>query len=193
MPTGPAENKSGRGAKGVFAVVIPLYNHGPMIEDVVIDALKLGLPVIVVDDGSTDSGPERIKHLDGIHFLQHRENLGKGAAIMTGFDRAAEIADWAITIDADGQHQPRQCDAGRDVPVPHQGRYQRTITPFDERLEVLAEAFLEPNQGAEPAWRSTAHMRKVRRQDKQSFEQRDQQDGDDDGGDVRVEGAGFVG
>jgi glycosyltransferase involved in cell wall biosynthesis len=106
MPTDPADIKPGRDAKGSFAVVIPLYNHGPMIEDVVIDALKLDLPVIVVDDGSTDSGPERIKHLDGIHFLQHRENQGKGAAIMTGFDRAAEIADWAITIDADGQHQP---------------------------------------------------------------------------------------
>ena len=107
MPTGLADNKADRGAKGAFAVVIPLYNHGPMIEDVVIDALKLGLPVIVVDDGSTDSGPERIQYLDGVHLLQHRENLGKGAAIMTGFDRAAEIADWAITIDADGQHQPK--------------------------------------------------------------------------------------
>jgi glycosyltransferase involved in cell wall biosynthesis len=107
MPTDPADNIPGYGAKGAFAVVIPLYNHGPMIEDVVIEALKLGLPVIVVDDGSSDSGPERIKHLGGIHFLQHRENLGKGAAIMTGFDRAAEIADWAITIDADGQHQPQ--------------------------------------------------------------------------------------
>ena len=107
MPTDLADNKADRGAKGAFAVVIPLYNHGPMIEDVVIDALKLDLPVIVVDDGSTDSGPERIKYLDGVHFLQHRENQGKGAAIMTGFDRAAEIADWAITIDADGQHQPK--------------------------------------------------------------------------------------
>jgi glycosyltransferase involved in cell wall biosynthesis len=77
-----------------------------MIEAVVRAALKLNLPVIVVDDGSTDSGHERIKNIDGLHLLRHRENRGKGAAIMTGFDRANEIADWAITIDADGQHQP---------------------------------------------------------------------------------------
>ncbi len=63
--------------------------------------------VIVVDDGSTDSSSDRIKNIDGIQLLHHRENRGKGAAIMTGFDRASEIADWAITIDADGQHHPQ--------------------------------------------------------------------------------------
>ena len=33
-------------------------------------------------------------------------NKGKGAAILTGFAEASKIADWAITIDADGQHNP---------------------------------------------------------------------------------------
>jgi glycosyltransferase involved in cell wall biosynthesis len=94
-------------AKGTFAIVIPVYNHGPMIEAVIMNALKLNLPVIVVDDGSTDSSSDRIKNIDGIQFLRHWENRGKGAAIMTGFDRASEIADWAITIDADGQHRPQ--------------------------------------------------------------------------------------
>jgi len=43
---------------------------------------------------------------NGIHPLHHKKNRGKGAAIMTGFAEAAKIADWAITIDADGQHHP---------------------------------------------------------------------------------------
>jgi glycosyltransferase involved in cell wall biosynthesis len=78
-----------------------------MVEAVINKALKLNIALIVVDDGSTDSSSDRIKDIDGIQFLRHRENRGKGAAIMTGFGRASEFADWAITIDADGQHHPQ--------------------------------------------------------------------------------------
>ena len=107
MPVDKKNNSSAITAKGAFAIVIPVYNHGPMIEGVINEALKLNLPVIVVDDGSTDSSSDRIKNIDGIQFMRQRENRDKGAAIITGFDRASEIADWAITIDADGQHHPQ--------------------------------------------------------------------------------------
>ena len=89
-----------------FAIVIPAYNHGSAISDVVTAALKLSFPVIVVDDGSTDSTGERIKSIGGVYLLSHDENRGKGAALLTGFAEAAKIAGWAITIDADGQHIP---------------------------------------------------------------------------------------
>ena len=106
MPPDKKTDNSGIGAMGSFAIVIPSYNHGPMVETVIQKALKLNLPVVVVDDGSTDSSINRIKNIDGVRFLRHRQNRGKGAAIMTGFDLASETADWAITIDADGQHHP---------------------------------------------------------------------------------------
>jgi len=105
----PSDNKNHNAAiraKGVFAVIIPVYNHGPMIESVIEKALELALPVIVVDDGSTDSGCDCLKNVSGIQLLRHQENRGKGAAIATGFRRALEMADWAITFDADGQHHP---------------------------------------------------------------------------------------
>ena len=147
------KNNSESIAKRTFAIVIPVYNHESMIESVIKQALKLDLPVIVVDDGSTDSSSDRIKSIDGIQFLCHRENRGKGAAIMTGFDRAAEIANWAITIDADGQHHPqdalnliraipensrpivvgmRQGMAGRDVP--RTSRFGRKFSNFWVRV-----------------------------------------------------------
>ncbi len=97
------ERVSGRSR---FALIIPLYNHEEKVADVVLGVLKLGWPVFVVDDGSTDSSYERIKAIDGIVILRHRENEGKGAAIRTGFAAAAQVADWAVTIDADGQHHP---------------------------------------------------------------------------------------
>ncbi len=92
--------------KGRFAIIIPVYNHTEKVGDVVRAALKLHLPVIVVDDGSTDSSYEQIRNIKGITVLRHSENRGKGEALVTGMTAAAEMHDWAITIDADGQHDP---------------------------------------------------------------------------------------
>jgi glycosyltransferase involved in cell wall biosynthesis len=91
---------------GCVAIVIPAYNHEGRIAQVVEKALKLGKPVFVVDDGSTDRTYERIRHIPGITVIRHDRNQGKGAAILTGFAAAAPCADWAATLDADGQHDP---------------------------------------------------------------------------------------
>ena len=88
------------------AVVIPVYNHEQRVAEVVQRSLKLGFPVIVVDDGSTDGTYDQIKRIEGIRLLRHRSNRGKGAALLTGFAAAVERSDWAITLDADGQHNP---------------------------------------------------------------------------------------
>jgi glycosyltransferase involved in cell wall biosynthesis len=107
MPPAPNIQPANVGKKGKFAVIIPVYNHEQGVGGVVQKALKLNLPVFVVDDGSTDSSYERIRDYPGINLLRHAENRGKGAALITGFSEAEKIADWAITIDADGQHDPQ--------------------------------------------------------------------------------------
>ena len=91
---------------GSFAVIIPVYNHGSTVVSVVEKALELRLPVVVVDDGSTDGGVDRLESVEHVDVLRHGSNRGKGAALMTGFQKAAEMADWAIALDADGQHEP---------------------------------------------------------------------------------------
>ena len=93
--------------KDRFAFIIPVYNHAATVAQVVKDAQALHFPIFVVDDGSTDTTYEQIKEIAGIKILRHKLNLGKGAAIMTGFAAASVVADWAITIDADGQHYPQ--------------------------------------------------------------------------------------
>ncbi len=88
------------------AIVIPVYNHGAQVRKVVEKCLQFQLPVVVVDDGSTDSTPDVLASLSGISVIRHTENQGKGASLLTGFAAVLHLADWAITIDADGQHEP---------------------------------------------------------------------------------------
>jgi len=103
--------------KDRVAVVIPVYNHEGKVAQVVSEALKLHLPLFVVDDGSTDSTYDRIKDISSITIIRHDANRGKGAAILTGFTAAFPSADWVITMDADGQHHPENAwDLIRAVP-----------------------------------------------------------------------------
>jgi len=91
---------------GRFAFVIPAYNHAATVAQVAGRARDMGFPVFVVDDGSTDDTSRRLAEVQGIEVLRHEKNEGKGAAILTGFMAASHKADYAITIDADGQHDP---------------------------------------------------------------------------------------
>lgn len=89
-------------------VVIPVFNHERAIGQVVERIRAQGLPVILVDDGS--SAPcaaelDRLARLPEIALLRHARNRGKGAAVFTGLKEAARRGyTHAVQIDADGQH-----------------------------------------------------------------------------------------
>ena len=89
-----------------ICAVIPTYENGGTVAGVVQGVLAQGLPVIVVDDGSTDGTESRLEGL-GIRYLRHARNRGKGRALRTGLEEARrEGYRYALTIDADGQHDP---------------------------------------------------------------------------------------
>ncbi len=93
--------------KGRFCVVIPVYNHARTVAEVARQALELNVPVFIVDDGSSDDSFVRVNNITGVRVLRHSRNLGKGAALMTGFAEAVKAdMNWAIALDADGQHNP---------------------------------------------------------------------------------------
>ncbi|OGQ96203.1 MAG: glycosyl transferase [Deltaproteobacteria bacterium RIFOXYD12_FULL_57_12] len=93
------------------ACIIPVYNHEQRIEEVIRETLELGLPIFVIDDGSTDRTPDIIGNIEGISVIRHPLNLGKGAALLTGFAAAVEHnCNWAVTIDGDGQHRPEDAE-----------------------------------------------------------------------------------
>ena len=83
-----------------ICVVIPCYNHSATVAAVAFAALRHA-PVIVVDDGSTETLPE----LAGCDVVRLKQNGGKAAALRAGLQRAMGLAfTHAITMDADGQH-----------------------------------------------------------------------------------------
>lgn len=117
-------------------VVAPTYNNAAMLEAVLHRILALGLPVIVVDDGSTDPTASILARFSaaraGCHasvrgsmfpandagnmapssegtfeVVTHAVNRGKAAALLSGFAQAAQAGrTHAVTIDTDGQLEP---------------------------------------------------------------------------------------
>jgi len=98
-------------AAGRLAILIPVYNHADRIEAVIAGARTLGFPLCVVDDGSTDAAATILAEQKKMTVLRHGKNLGKGAALLTGFAALADKVDWAVTLDADGQHDPADIPA----------------------------------------------------------------------------------
>ncbi|MEA3376972.1 MAG: glycosyltransferase family 2 protein [Chloroflexota bacterium] len=85
--------------------LIPAWNEGSRLGPVV-EATRHYLPVLVVDDGSTDD-TATVAERAGATVVSHVCNQGKGVALMTGFDWALQRDyDGVLTLDADGQHDP---------------------------------------------------------------------------------------
>jgi len=88
---------------GPILALIPAYEEGPRI-GAVVEAATGQLPVVVVDDGSTDDTADRARAA-GATVIRQVPNAGKGAALRTGFRHALDAGTPAVvTLDADGQH-----------------------------------------------------------------------------------------
>ena len=97
-------------------IVIPVYNHGGTLRDVVERALRVCTDVLVVDDGSTDVNTEEVIRGLPAGLVRHEKNRGKGAAILRAAGEAKRLGmTHIVTIDADGQHDP--VDLRRFLPV----------------------------------------------------------------------------
>lgn len=90
--------------------LIPAFEEGPRV-GAVVEAARRHLPVVVVDDGSTDDTADRARAA-GATVLRQEPNAGKGAALRTGFRHALDAgAPAVVTLDADGQHDPEEIQA----------------------------------------------------------------------------------
>lgn len=90
-------------------VVVPVFNHGEQAAALVHELARFDLPAFLVNDGSDAASAALLHGLEAcygrVHVIDHSENRGKGAAVLSGL-RAARGGGFshALQIDADGQH-----------------------------------------------------------------------------------------
>lgn len=93
-----------------LSIVIPVYNEINSIKTILesVRAVDLEKEIICVDDYSSDGTRQLLSELacDTIKVFYHDRNLGKGAALRTGFSKAT--GDIVIIQDADLEYDPQQ-------------------------------------------------------------------------------------
>ena len=153
--------------------VIPAFNEEKYIYDVAKIAKEFVDVVVVVDDGSIDKTFRRAID-SGAVVLRHEENMGKGAALRTGFKYALEHgADIVVTLDGDMQHDPLEIpkflekirEEGVDIVVGSRFLEKVKGMPIQRRLsnfittKVLNKVFKVPVTDSQSGFR--AFKRKV--------------------------------
>lgn len=175
-------------------LLIPIYNHGATVGSVLAGLGGLGLPAIVVDDGSDQATREALgrlaRELPWVEVHRLPENRGRGAALRCGYALAAERGfSHVVQLDADGQHDPadvpRFLDAARanpaalvlgtpvfDATAPRSRVYGRQLSRAIVWAETLSLAVADPLCGFRclPLEPSLRVIRRVRLGDRMEFD-----------------------
>jgi len=92
-----------------ICVLLPTFNNAQTLPRIVEYSKQYVTDVVVINDGCTDETAAVLKSIDDVAVVVHETNLGKGAAIKSGFEYARKHGyTHAITMDTDGQHDPAE-------------------------------------------------------------------------------------
>lgn len=150
-------------------VLVPHFNHELQIPAVLAALDPLGLPVLVVDDGSSSASFATLQACvagrPGVELHREPRNRGKGAAVMRGLRLAAARGfTHAVQVDADGQHRaadiPAMLEAARrepqalvsglpvyDASAPGARLHGRKISIFWARVHTWSRDIADPMCG----------------------------------------------
>lgn len=112
-----------------YLTALPVFNEENHVVEVLGTVRQFCDDVLVVDDGSSDRTPCLLQETEGIAVVRHEQNSGYGAALRTAFNYAVENGyDALVTIDCDGQHEPRLIPKLVDALFPESG----------ERIDIVS-------------------------------------------------------
>lgn len=96
-------------SKQKWLVAIPVFNEIEYVDQILDEVIKYADHILVVDDGSTDGTANALSSRGDVTVLAHPENRGYGSALQSAFEYAIDEGfDGVITMDCDGQHQPKR-------------------------------------------------------------------------------------
>ena len=91
-----------------FLTALPVHNEESHVAAVLERVREYSENVLVVNDGSKDGTARELARFPWLKVVTHPTNLGYGAALKSAFQFAVDgHYDVLVTIDCDGQHQPR--------------------------------------------------------------------------------------
>src|SRR6478672_4551122 len=106
-----------------ISVVIPMRNEAPTVEELcreltaTLSSYGRSFEIIVIDDGSTDDTFDRLTRVQAeeprLRIIRFRRNFGQTAGFAAGFAHAR--GRYIITMDGDGQNDPRDIPAMVDM------------------------------------------------------------------------------
>lgn len=89
-------------------IIVPAYREAARLGNTLQTLMQSYRQVVVIDDGSADATCQ-VAHDAGAWVVRHPINCGQGAALQTGITFALQQgADYLVTFDADGQHDPTE-------------------------------------------------------------------------------------
>lgn len=89
-------------------IIVPAYHEAARLGNTLHTLMQSYRQVVVIDDGSADA-TSQVAHDAGAWVVRHPINCGQGAALQTGITFALQQgADYLVTFDADGQHDPTE-------------------------------------------------------------------------------------
>lgn len=138
-----------------WLAALPVFNEVGYVGQILDEVKRYADQIVVIDDGSTDGTSELLDRRDDIQVLRHTENRGYGAALRSAFEyTAAEGFSGLVTLDCDGQHQPRRIprfiEAARSADLVSGSRYLKQYPgdaePPAERLFINRRITSELNR-----------------------------------------------